>query len=51
MRAFLDRLGRMLESDDEAIPLMAEPKLDGAGVELVYEKYPCGHECRSRCRD
>ena len=37
MRAFVERLGRMLGHRDAGIPLMAEPKLDGAGVELVYE--------------
>ena len=35
MRAFAERIARMLDLD-EAIPLAAEPKLDGAGVELIY---------------
>ncbi|MCP4038462.1 MAG: NAD-dependent DNA ligase LigA [bacterium] len=35
MRAFVDRVLRMLERDDR-VPLTAEPKLDGAGVELIY---------------
>ncbi len=41
MRAFHDRIGRMLaDSDAEAsgpLEYASEPKLDGAGVELVYE--------------
>lgn len=35
MRAFVDRIARMLDRE-EAISLAAEPKLDGAGVELIY---------------
>ncbi len=35
MRAFVDRIARMLDRSDP-IPLAAEPKLDGAGVELIY---------------
>lgn len=34
--AFLDRIGRLLEIDGASLPLIAEPKLDGAGVELIY---------------
>lgn len=37
MRAFADRIARMLEHEG-AIPFAAEPKLDGAGVELIYRK-------------
>jgi DNA ligase (NAD+) len=37
MRAFDERIRRMLGREDEAIAFVAEPKLDGAGVELVYE--------------
>jgi len=37
MRAFADRIKRLLET--ESVPAMsAEPKLDGAGVELIYEQ-------------
>jgi len=36
MRAFDERVRRMLDIDD-AIEYLAEPKLDGAGIELVYE--------------
>ncbi|MBW2273417.1 MAG: NAD-dependent DNA ligase LigA [Deltaproteobacteria bacterium] len=37
--AFAERIQRMLDREESAaIPLAAEPKLDGAGVELIYEK-------------
>ncbi len=36
LRAFLDRLTRQLDPADALPPLVAEPKLDGAGVELIY---------------
>lgn len=36
--AFLDRVTRLLDRRDEPLPLMAEPKLDGAGVELIYRR-------------
>ncbi len=36
MRAFDERIRRMLGTE-EAVEYAAEPKLDGAGVELVYE--------------
>ncbi len=37
MRAFVNRVKRLLET--EQVPAMsAEPKLDGAGVELIYEQ-------------
>ncbi len=36
MRAFDERIRRMLGREDEPIALVGEPKLDGAGVELVY---------------
>jgi len=36
MRAWLERVARQLDRSAE-IPLVAEPKLDGAAVELVYE--------------
>lgn len=35
-RGFMDRVGRMLDWGDKPLALMAEPKLDGAGVELIY---------------
>jgi DNA ligase (NAD+) len=38
LRAFLDRVTRLLDRGDEPLPLMAEPKLDGAGVELIYRR-------------
>lgn len=35
--AFLERIARLLDREKDApLPLMAEPKLDGAGVELIY---------------
>jgi DNA ligase (NAD+) len=38
MGAFVERIVRMLDRDEGvAIPLAAEPKLDGAGIELIYE--------------
>ena len=37
MRAFDERVRRILDRD-EAVAFAAEPKLDGAGVELIYEK-------------
>jgi DNA ligase (NAD+) len=36
MRAFDERVRRMLETESE-VAYVVEPKLDGAGVELVYE--------------
>ena len=36
MRAWGERMARLLDRDDP-ISLIAEPKLDGAGVELVYQ--------------
>jgi DNA ligase (NAD+) len=36
MRAWLERIARQLDRNDP-IPLVAEPKLDGAAVELVYQ--------------
>ena len=36
MRAFDERVRRALEIEGE-VEYLAEPKLDGAGVELVYE--------------
>jgi DNA ligase (NAD+) len=36
LRAFDERIRRMLDRDD-AIAFVVEPKLDGAGAELVYE--------------
>ncbi|MGH0034432.1 MAG: NAD-dependent DNA ligase LigA [Myxococcota bacterium] len=36
MRAFDERIRRMLGREDEPISFVGEPKLDGAGVELVY---------------
>ena len=40
MRAFDGRIRRMLgrEEDAEPIALLGEPKLDGAGIELIYEQ-------------
>jgi DNA ligase (NAD+) len=38
MRAFDERVRRMLGWGDRPLPLMAEPKLDGAAVELIYEE-------------
>ena len=37
MRAFGDRIAKLLETEDP-IALCAEPKLDGSGIELIYEK-------------
>ncbi len=37
IRAWGERMARALDRD-EPLPLVAEPKLDGAGVELVYEE-------------
>ena len=37
MRAFDERVRRLLGSD-EAVAYVGEPKLDGAGVELIYER-------------
>jgi len=37
MRAFADRITRLLGADSEPA-MSAEPKLDGAGVELIYQK-------------
>ena len=38
LRAFVDRVARLLDRSDEASnePMIGEPKLDGAGVELIY---------------
>ena len=36
MRGFDERVQKMLGREDETIEYAAEPKLDGAGVELVY---------------
>jgi DNA ligase (NAD+) len=36
MLAFYERIGRALELEDE-IEYLAEPKFDGAGIELIYE--------------
>ena len=36
LRAFDQRIRRMLDTEDE-LEFMAEPKLDGSGVELIYE--------------
>jgi DNA ligase (NAD+) len=38
MQAFDERVRRMLGWGDRPLPLMAEPKLDGAAVELIYEE-------------
>jgi len=38
VRAFDARVRRMLGDEEEPVAYFAEPKLDGAGVELVYEK-------------
>jgi DNA ligase (NAD+) len=38
MRAFDERIRRMLGREEEAIAFVGEPKLDGAGVELIYEQ-------------
>ena len=35
-KAFVDRVGRVLDRGDKPLAMMAEPKLDGAGVELIY---------------
>ena len=35
-RAFDDRIRRLLGREEEAIEYVAEPKLDGAGAELIY---------------
>ncbi len=43
MRAFCERIGRRLERDGSKIPLFGEPKLDGAGVELIYERGLLAH--------
>jgi DNA ligase (NAD+) len=37
MRAFDERVRRMLGRPDELLETMGEPKLDGAAVELIYE--------------
>ena len=37
MRAFDQRLRRMLEEDEAGLSFVAEPKLDGSGVELIYK--------------
>ena len=38
LRAFVDRVDRLLDpgGDSSHVPMMGEPKLDGAGVELIY---------------
>ena len=36
-RAFDERIRRMLGREDETLAYVFEPKLDGAGVELIYE--------------
>ncbi len=36
LNAFMDRIKKGLDTDDD-VTLVAEPKLDGLGVELVYE--------------
>ena len=36
MRAFNQRLGRLLDSENPGITFIGEPKLDGSGVELIY---------------
>jgi DNA ligase (NAD+) len=38
MGAFDERIRRMLGREDDPIAFVGEPKLDGAGVELVYEQ-------------
>ncbi|MEE8581272.1 MAG: NAD-dependent DNA ligase LigA [Myxococcota bacterium] len=38
LRAFDERIRRMLGRESEIVELIGEPKLDGAGVELVYEQ-------------
>ncbi|MFL2936158.1 MAG: NAD-dependent DNA ligase LigA [Myxococcota bacterium] len=38
MRAFDQRLRRLLAADDSRLSFVAEPKLDGSGVELIYKK-------------
>jgi DNA ligase (NAD+) len=43
MRAFCERIGRLVDRDGSRIPLFAEPKLDGAGVELIYEHGKLAH--------
>ena len=37
MRAWSERVARLLDRE-EPVPLVGEPKLDGASVELVYER-------------
>jgi DNA ligase (NAD+) len=37
LRAFDERVRRMLGDEEEVIAYTIEPKLDGAGIELVYE--------------
>lgn len=40
MRAFVARIAKLLdlpEADSQAIEFVAEPKLDGSGIELIYE--------------
>jgi DNA ligase (NAD+) len=37
LRAFDERVRRMLGDEEETIGYTVEPKLDGAGIELVYE--------------
>jgi DNA ligase (NAD+) len=38
LRAFDDRIRRMLGRETGPLELVGEPKLDGAGVELIYEQ-------------
>jgi len=37
MRAFDQRIRRLLDTQDPALSFVAEPKLDGSGVELIYK--------------
>ena len=36
LRAFDERVRRLLEVDEECVEYVGEPKLDGSAVELVY---------------
>jgi DNA ligase (NAD+) len=38
LRAFDERIRRMLGREDEQLEYVSEPKLDGAGVELIYRE-------------
>jgi DNA ligase (NAD+) len=38
LRAFDERIRRMLDGRDEPLDFVCEPKLDGSGVELIYHR-------------